>query len=246
MLSDLEYLAIEIDTLWTRDPRGRLLREGGLFGDPVPHLVIAAAAEGQLAAASDEVPDSLALELTQLATGAPAPAPGESPSGLGSWATSLAAAMGPVEVTSGRSSVATSIPVANSAAMLVLSDGSRPYRGALQAPEEAKWQPEEWRALLAGELGPWAMAVAGGDVISICFSPRLTPAAAEAGVRTDPAHRGQGHAAATTAAWASLVMASGRHAFYSTSATNLSSQRVAARLGLRPIGWIWQIAPPRA
>ena len=48
-----------------------------------------------------------------------------------------------------------------------------------------------------------------------------------------------------TAAWAALTRPSGRHLFYSTSGENVSSQRVAARLGLRPIGWLWQLARVR-
>jgi hypothetical protein len=38
----------------------------------------------------------------------------------------------------------------------------------------------------------------------------------------------------------------GRVLFYSTDAQNLSSQRVAARLGLRPIGWTWNLATGEA
>ena len=46
---------------------------------------------------------------------------------------------------------------------------------------------------------------------------------------------------ATTAEWARLMRPSGRRLFYSTSRTNHSSQAVAARLGLRQIGRLWQL-----
>jgi predicted GNAT family acetyltransferase len=85
------------------------------------------------------------------------------------------------------------------------------------------------------------MAAVDDQVISLCHSARLTEVAAEAGVWTDPRHRGHGLAAATTAAWASLLAPTGRQLFYSTSADNRSSQQVTARLGLRCIGWTWQV-----
>ena len=66
---------------------------------------------------------------------------------------------------------------------------------------------------------------------------------AEAGTWTDPDFQRRGYAAAVTAAWASLFAPTGRQLFYSTSADNRSSQRVAERLGLHPIGWLWKIAP---
>ncbi|WP_066951337.1 GNAT family N-acetyltransferase [Microtetraspora fusca] len=72
-------------------------------------------------------------------------------------------------------------------------------------------------------------------------TPRRTRAGAEAGTWTDPAFRGRGYAAATTAAWAGLLSADCPHLFYSTSADNLSSQRVAGRLGLRAIGRLWKL-----
>ena len=87
--------------------------------------------------------------------------------------------------------------------------------------------------LLAGVLGPWAIGSIDGRVVSICHCARLAARGAEAGVWTDPGFRGQGHAAAVVAAWASLLAPTGRHLFDSTFSENWSSQRVAARLGLR-------------
>ncbi|MEX0781039.1 MAG: GNAT family N-acetyltransferase [Dehalococcoidia bacterium] len=241
MPPDLDLLAIEIDTLWTRDGRGRLVSAA----NPVPHLVIAEALEGRLVAVGSEVPDELATELVALAGGGPPVFPGERPPGLESCAARAATVLGPVEVRSGPSYVAESAPVAaNSTASLITSDGSAPWTHPLDPPPNAGWEAEEWRALLAGELGPWAMSLAEGEIASICFCSRLTGFAAEAGLRTEPEYRRQGHGAAATAAWASLVIATGRHAFYSTSANNTASQRVAASLGLRPIGWLWQVAAP--
>ena len=70
----------------------------------------------------------------------------------------------------------------------------------------------------------------------------MSERAAECGVWTDRNFRGQGHASAVTAAWADILQPTGRRLFYCTDSDNLSSQRVAARLGLRPLGWIWTLA----
>jgi RimJ/RimL family protein N-acetyltransferase len=104
------------------------------------------------------------------------------------------------------------------------------------------WEHDEWDELLDGALGPWAMAVVDGRVVSICHTPgRMTERAAECGVWTHPDYRGRGYAAAVTATWADILRPGGRYLFYSTDAQNRSSQRVAARLGLRPIGWTWRL-----
>ena len=150
--------------------------------------------------------------------------------------------LGPVDLSAGPSYV---IPLATafaSAAEVQRSGGEKTEVLRSQLPERANWSAEEWNLLLDGFFGPWAVATVGGQVIAISHSARLADRGAEAGVWTDPDFRGQGHAAAVTAAWASLLAPSGRHLFYSTSATNLSSQRVATRLNLRLIGWMWKLS----
>lgn len=113
----------------------------------------------------------------------------------------------------------------------------------LRAFNPGNWDTGEWDELLDGTLGPWAIAVVEGKVASICHTPlAMTKAAAECGVWTHADYRGRGLAAEVTATWAEVLRRSGRHLFYSTDAENLSSQRVAARLGLRPIGWVWNLA----
>jgi RimJ/RimL family protein N-acetyltransferase len=92
------------------------------------------------------------------------------------------------------------------------------------------------------------MVVGERRVLSICHTPvPLTRRSAEAGVWTAPDARGRGYAAAATASWAALLRPSGRHLFYVHDLANHSSQRVAARLHARRIGWAWQsddAAPP--
>lgn len=85
------------------------------------------------------------------------------------------------------------------------------------------------------------MAMHGDQLMSICHTLVANVTAAEAGVRTHPDFRGQGHAAAVTAEWAALMRRTGKLLFYGTSRTNGSSQRVAARLGLRHVGYVWQL-----
>ena len=117
---------------------------------------------------------------------------------------------------------------------------------ALRGGNPGNWHPVEWDELLEGRLGPWAIATEGEIVVSICHTPGpVTARKAECGVWTHPAFRGRGHAAAVTAAWAEIMRPSGRYLFYSTDAENLSSQRVARRLRLEPVGWTWRLALAR-
>ena len=83
---------------------------------------------------------------------------------------------------------------------------------------------------------PWCVALHGDEIASIALTVGLGPASAEVGVTTVTEFRGRGFAAAATAGWASLPAHSGRILFYSTDRTNVSSQRVTQRLGLRLIG----------
>jgi RimJ/RimL family protein N-acetyltransferase len=83
---------------------------------------------------------------------------------------------------------------------------------------------------------PWCALLEDGVLVSICFAARLGKRGADAGVATAPAFRGKGYAAAVTAGWAAHPALAGHVLGYSTTAENLASQRVAARLGLRMIG----------
>src|SRR5688572_25098616 len=56
------------------------------------------------------------------------------------------------------------------------------------------WEEGEWRELVSGTLGPWAVAVTeqDGQVVSVCHSPvPVTADGAECGVWTHPDHRGR-------------------------------------------------------
>lgn len=108
------------------------------------------------------------------------------------------------------------------------------------------WAPGEWQELLDGVLGPWAMALVDGRVVSICHTPGpMSDRAAECGVWTHPDYRGRGYASEVTAVWADILRPSGRSLFYSTLSENRASQRVAAHLQLRPIGRTWNLLRPR-
>lgn len=237
---DVEVLALELETLWATDDRDRLC--GSVH--PWPRLAIAVGIDGRTVAIGSDVPDDLADQLRVAArAGAWDEAAGEPPSGLDECVR-LLGAMGPVTVASGPSFV---VPAGTKSAFLPAprrSSGSDDDLIPLRPVDS--WESDEWRDLLAGELGPWAMSVEGGRVTALCHTSRLTARAVEAGVWTHLAFRGHGRAAAVTAAWAGHLELGDRIRFYSTSADNHASSGVAARLGLRPIGWIWKLSVERA
>jgi Acetyltransferase (GNAT) domain len=245
---DVDLLRIELGVIWHLDSRGRL---------PGPEdLVIGVASDGLTAAVSSRLPDHLADRLIHLATSATPSPPGTPPdvlaecrkllSGGESPATRLdnevAASGGTgdgVVVSSGPSYVL-SPPVQAGVEVEVLRSDEPAHARLVRPLRPETWEPEKWDVLVSGGEGsPWAMIVEDGQVVAVCHTPRLTPLGAEAGTWTSPSYRGRGYAAATTATWAELLP--GIQLFYSTSADNRSSQRVAERLGLRQLGWFWKL-----
>jgi RimJ/RimL family protein N-acetyltransferase len=230
-LTDLELLEIQAEM--SMDDRRRL---AGTCG-----VTIAATSDGQALFVGSEIADTLVPALVDAVDKAPlASAPDREPPGLVTCREILASSCGPLSlhaspyyVIEPHVRVETRTPIARSDA----SPGER-----LRHLNPGNWAHDKWDELLDGALGPWAMAVVDGRVVSICHTPRpMTERAAECGVWTHPDYRGRGYAAEVTAAWADVLRPSGRYLFYSTDAQNLSSQRVAARLQLRPIGWTWNL-----
>ncbi len=149
----------------------------------------------------------------------------------------------PLDVSGGPSYLIESTPAPYGGTILT-SDRAVP--DALHAARpERWWEPREWSDLLAGKLGPWAIAFEAERVSALCHTPRGRDSAAEAGVWTHPDDRRRGLASAVTAAWAAVARSRYDVLFYSTSADNVGSQGVARRLGLRPLGWIWQLRQQR-
>jgi RimJ/RimL family protein N-acetyltransferase len=226
--SDLELLQVEMDLLWA---------------DSGPELVVACAGDGVRARIGKSVREQLGRLLSAEIDALPAgTGVGTPPLHLERWRIQLEDALGArVTLTpgSGPSYLIEDDVAFPSKARLIRSDASNATE--LRAANPGNWGPAEWLDLMDGRLGPWVISMHGARVISICHTPVSNSEAAEAGIWTHPEFRGQGHAAATTAGWAALMRASGRLLFYSVSRTNSSSQAVAARLHLRPIGWLWQL-----
>lgn len=229
-------LAIEIETLWVSDAAGRLLRTREANPTPAPDLVVARSESEVVFAFGPRIPAPLSQELNTLA-------PSDSPGLANAVGAYLEAKLGPASTAE---SIGYLIPEGLSfrLALNIVSSSDAPT--ALDPPAGANWSGDEWQSLRAGKLGPWAAVVVNGETAALCHTARLGPRGAEAGVFTTPAFRGHGLAAAATAAWACQFNEDGRHLFYSTSAENVSSQRVAARLGLREIGRMWQFFGPAA
>jgi len=88
---------------------------------------------------------------------------------------------------------------------------------------------------------PVMAIVKDGFPVSICFSARLSEIAAEAGLETAEAFRGNGFGPRVAAAWALAIRASGQTPLYSTFWTNNASLAVAHKLGLIAYASNWSL-----
>ncbi len=223
-----------MDLLWGTDAHGR--------DKSPPLLALAVATDGCAVRISSHVPSAVAVRLTEFPRfGSRTEDLAHRPPELNRWA-ELLAPQKPTSVTGGPTYLVQSTPALPSAGQLFTS--AEPTPALLRAARpQPWWTPQEWEDLLAGWLGPWAIAMDGLLVVASCHTPRADHTAAEAGVWTHPDSRRRGHAATVTAAWAAVARQDHGVLFYSTAEHNLASQGVARRLGLRLLGWIWQIHP---
>jgi hypothetical protein len=245
MNANIELLQLELETLWVTAPGNRLVRGRDSIGLMPPYLAHFAAQDGCVRGFAAYLPDVLVSKIeAEMDVSAPAAAPDEEPHWLRRCADLLAERLGPVQVTCGPTYLVGPGVTYDACASVAIVRSVDERAHDLPEPRAAMWEPGEWDSLTAGELGPWAAVLVDGRVASLCHSARLTDRAAEAGTWTAPEHRSRGYAAAATAAWAALLAPTGRTLFYSTSAENQSSRRVAARLGLPEIGWQWRVERP--
>jgi hypothetical protein len=233
--SNFELLDIQAEDAF--DDRHRI---SGWYGVTMALSVESAGVNGGALWFGAQVPDALETELAAVLEQAPPPHdPSRPPIALDSCRRLLQTGGRSVSLKGGPSYLIEQLPPPDPSFRIERSDTPP---ATLRDANPGNWEPVEWTELLDGQLGPWTMALDGHRVVSICHTPGpVTARAAECGVWTDPAFRGRGYAAATTAAWAALLRPSGRHLFYSTDADNRSSQNVARRLGLRLIGWKWSL-----
>ena len=228
-IDDLAMMRLRADGNFVRDDRGRLLCTNEPRADarrPAPRLFLGRTGLGYVVRFGATVPAGLADELAAR------------------FARDLAfgsIALPPATATAVRAILARDAPV--------VAETSGPvYRfpAILPRSDAAVRLTADNRALLRvtypwlhDELQDWQPCFAALDsdrAVSVCFSSRLGPAVAEAGLDPLRDHRRRGHAVAVTAAWAAAVQASGRIPIYSTVWSNLASQGVARRLGLAMFG----------
>jgi hypothetical protein len=236
---DLALLGLECATIFDLSASGRLLRRSSPDCAPAPRLRLAGCEAGNVLHFRSDVSDETARAVQTLAAREPPLAlPHSAPTHTDEYVR-LLGDESPVEhnelglLWTFPESVAYDHP-----AKLVASGTSE--GDALLAHLTKQGMPRnlvEAGFVDVGEFwAPWCVAFDGNQIASIAFAAGLCPEGAEVGVYTFPPFRGRGYAAAATAGWAYLPALRGRTLFYGTSRANLSSQRVAQRLGLRFLG----------
>ena len=239
---DLRLLEIDIDTLFVMSPTGRIVRENDPDRSPGPRVCLLGCPSGNLVLVRHDLDDRVANEILEVAAKEP---PWRDPDVMPRCTTQI------VELLSAQ-------PDSVSTALIyrLPNDVSYAHRATI-----VRGDSEKGRQLLArlADRGmpkhmmdagfrsvadfwePWCVALDGEEIGSMCYAARLGDKGAEAGVYTFPNYRSRGLAAAVTASWSSMPSLQNRALFYSTSTSNRSSQRVAARLGLRRIGASFRI-----
>jgi hypothetical protein len=231
----LELLAVQAATRFELDESGRILREHAPDLGVAPRLWFAGSADGNALRLRHDLADDLARTAAALVEAEPPLAAADAvPSCLGELASLLEG-----EPERGVTYVFPTGPPELPETELIHSDtgdgekllgrGLPPEFATLGFRDEDRLWP------------PWCVASDGGRPVAIAFSARLSPVGVEAGVFTVPAARGRGLAAAAAAGWAASPALATRVRFYSTTATNVSSQRVAERLGLDLVGPSFEI-----
>jgi RimJ/RimL family protein N-acetyltransferase len=226
-------LRIQVETLFTCDARGRMLRVNEPDGKPAPRFFLGRSASGKVWRFRHDIDEALVVVLEDACRAERA---GEKfltpPYGVARYEEILAGAAPVRHVSTG--------PVYRFPAWKDWKE--RPEdgegRGVLVTEANAHLLHPHLDAWL-GDVPtrqPMVAVVVGGSAVSLCASVRIGTEAHEAGVDTAPEFRGRGYAAVAVNAWARAVRELGVIPLYSTSWSNAASQAVARKLGLLRFG----------
>ncbi len=225
VIDDLALMKLRAEIDFTYDAGGRMLLTGEPCVEarrPAPRFTIGRARGGHTAHFGATLPDTTVRELQQFIDElSPVEALRFPEATLGTLR----------EILGGRESGGGPVyrfpeEISSSGDAILLTQANRE-----RAKETFPWLFEE-----VADWQPCFVVIQDGAAVSACYSSRIGPLAAEAGVDTLAAFRGRGYAAAVTAAWGSEIRAMGRIPIYSTSWSNLASQGVARRVGLELFG----------
>jgi hypothetical protein len=231
-IDDQALMALQVEALFVHDARGRLLHTREADPQPAPRFFLGRTRAGSLWRVRHDLPDALADQLNAIAAGEPPLSdPRQKPVQLDRIRELLCPEGEAAPIEFG--------PAYCFPDLLPPSPGTVWIGSANRdlCCGELAWLQRGWEV-----VGPVMASVADGRAVSVCFCARLTPRAAEAGVETLEAFRGQGHATRAVAAWARAIRAIGCVPLYSTSWENVASQGVARKLGLRLYGTDFSLA----
>jgi hypothetical protein len=223
-LSPVALAEMEATTLFVLDAEGRLVATNDIGSPPAPWAFVNRSTAGSVAFVRAGAPTGLEPAVRAFAAGLSPFDPNAGGGNAADLLAEVAAAFVSVQRTScGPAFVSPETGIPAIGAMPLY-----PAHAALLHPDLAPWGAE------LSERGPCFAVMREGRAIAICASARSTPEAAEAGVETATAFRGQGAAVLAVSAWAAAIRESGRVAFYSTSWANEASRAVARKLDLEP------------
>jgi hypothetical protein len=239
MLSDAELRAIQFQTVFVLERPGRILTTNDPDRSPAPRFALFGCISGNIYGARADVADSIATQLMDLA-GSESPFCNQlgAPRHLDRYI-ELLSCTAPVSQPHLEMTYVLPHDVAYHHDVRLICSDSREGQ-ELRATLATKGIPAGLAEMRFTDVSafwdPWCVALHNAEVASVAFAARLSETGASLGLATSPGLRGRGYAAAATAGWARMPALRSRALFYSTSQTNISSQRVVARLGLRFLG----------
>jgi RimJ/RimL family protein N-acetyltransferase len=223
LISDMDLIELQAAVLFRYDTAGRVLSHNEPEPDqPAPRLFLGRTSAGNIWRFRHDLPHSLVHDLDRLLKAEPIASDLRQPPRTLPCVLEALEAHAPVQDVS--MGPAWRFP-----------ERIEPVEGVVPISEanvEALRAQFPWTAAHLEEYQPCMAVIVGGEAVSLCFSSRLSPNAAEAGVNTVERFRARGYAMAVVAAWAHAVRESNRVPLYSTSRENLASQAVARKLGL--------------
>jgi len=226
-MNDHELMDVQVETLFRRDPDGRLMSANEEHAPPAPRFFLGRMRHANVWLSRHDLPADIARELDCLGRREPVAADflGVRPVMYDAARTVLQARAPIVAEYFGASYVfppgmglAPGVVAVSPAQASVLRGPMERFAGHLHADQ------------------PCVAIVEGGVALSVAYTWRWTERAAAVGVYTLEGYRGRGYAAAVAAAWGCAVRRTGRLALYGHAWDNAASRAVTRRLGLHLIG----------